>query len=155
MKRLIIVVLILVVVGAGFYFGYQKAIAPNHSSHSSGDLIHSKSIIVTVNANTKELTWITKLDMPTVVFEQDSLNRKLIAIVSSIPNNISSQNKKEYRVNLQLVTLPQTGQVNADIRVQENQSFSIMMGSNNSSFRFEGMVIPVENDQVKVSLKIK
>lgn len=90
-----------------------------------------------------------------VVFEQDGLNRKLTATVNLIPNNYVSQSKKEYKVNLQLITVPINSQVNADIRIQENQSFSIAMGSNNSNYRFDGIVNSVENDQVKVRMKIK
>ncbi|MFB3896974.1 MAG: hypothetical protein ACE14V_11800 [bacterium] len=155
MKKLIIVVLVLVVVGVAFYFGYHQAIAPKSVSLSPNNKINFKSTAIAYNPNTQEISWITKLDTPMVVFEQDGLNRKLTATVNLIPNNYVSQSTKEYKVILQLITVPINSQVNADIRVQENQSFAIMMGSNNSQYRFEGMVNPVENDQVKVRLKIR
>ena len=153
MKKTIISILILIVISLGFYYGYQKAMSSNPSSRFQANKVLSKPTAMNFNAGTKEFSWIANFNTPIVVFDEGSTYQKLTATVQPVPNDTNSENKITYLVNLQLTTAHLSGVVNAKIKVLENQSFSIQMGSNQSNYLFEGKVNPSENNQVKVTLK--
>ena len=153
MKKLIITSLVLVILGIGFFYGYQKSRISRQSSLIQGNKVLSIPTAVTFNESTKEYSWIAKINTPTVVFEQDSPHQKLTVNVQRVPNDTNSDNKTIYLVNLQLTTAQQADSVNTRIKVLENQSFSIRMESNQSDYQVEGKVDPFENNQVKVTLK--
>lgn len=184
MKRFIIIVLVLVVVGVGFYWGYRNANSPNQRSvlsnqknevtkslplqpnevtkspplHSIGEYYY----IIPKDAITRETTVTINLDTPTTIFDNDGFDRKMVIVVNSIPTKSNAVNIKQFSVEVQLTGIPSNSRVfSPRVVTLENTPFNVSIMGNpagnepkGSSIVVNGVLKPVNNNQMKISLKL-
>jgi hypothetical protein len=167
MKRTIIIVLVLVVIGVGFYWGYKNAMAPKQQNQinktpTPGRIMISDPISIPANAITRETTMVVYLDTPTTIFDNDGLNSKLEIVVKSMPTNPDTANKKQFLVEMQLSAPPPNNRVsNPKVVTLENSLFDVSIINNptgnepkGSGFIVDGVINGVDNEQVKITLKL-
>lgn len=169
MKRIIVVVLVLAVIGIGFYLGYRNAIVPNRQSAngitkspSPGSIIISNPTAIPANALTRETTMVVNLDTPTTIFKSNGSNSDMEITVKLMPTSHNTGNKKQFLVEMPVTTPPPSIRViSPRVVTMENQQFSVAIGGSpagnvlkGSSIKIDGIINPVDNNQVKLTLKL-
>jgi hypothetical protein len=153
MKRFIIIVLVAIVVGVGFYLGYQKAVAPKQQSGSTNQktIITSNPATIPANAITRETTMVVNLDTPTTIFDADGLNKRLEVTVQTNPAKSNTANKNQFLMDMKLTSLgPVMQESTLKIATIENQQFKIAIAST----AIDGKLNTIDDKQVSLTIKL-
>lgn len=157
MKRIIIVVLLLVVIGVAFYWGYKNAIAPKQQNQITKMPLSGKIIIsynpneIPANAITRETTMVVNLDTPPTIFDTDRLSKKLEVTVQTNPAGSNTANKNQFLVDMKLTSLgPIMQESTLKIATLENQQFKIAIART----IIDGKLNTIDDKQVNVTIKL-
>lgn len=171
MKRTIMVVLVSVVIGGAFYFGYKNAIAPkrqfdlvNQQKRTTKPAPTSNPTPIPETAITRETTLVVTLNTPVTIFDNDGLNRKCELMIKPIPssNNTNPSSKKQFLINLQVTTSsPNMRVMSPRVMVLDNLGFTIYVGNNpaanantGTNMAIDGRIKSISDSQVEASLKL-
>jgi hypothetical protein len=160
MKRFIVIVLVLVVIGITFYWGYKNAIAPKQQNQITktpppGGIIISDPNSIPADAITRDTTLVMTLDTPVTLQDADGRKGtlKLLIKPKSTSPNANPANKKAFLVDMELTSAPsniQVVRISPKIAVLDNASFAIAV----SNMNIEGIIKSIDDNQVNVTLKL-
>lgn len=160
MKRFIIIVLVLAVIGVAFYFGYKHAITPKPQNQSS--IIIAQPNSVPANAVSRETTMVVNLNTPTTIFDDTGNNSKLEITIKPRTTDSNTANQKQYILDVMLSTPPPIiRMISSKIATAENKPFTFSIGGNSagnankgSSISLDGTINSLSDNQVQVAVKL-
>ncbi|MFB3896967.1 MAG: hypothetical protein ACE14V_11765 [bacterium] len=156
MKRFIIIVLVLVVIGVAFYWGYKNAIKPEQQAQITKTPPKEGIIIVDpgsvpVTALTRETTMVVNLNTPTTIFDSDGSTKKLAVTVQTNPAKSNTTNKSQFLVDMKLTSPgPVMQESTLKIATLDNQQFKLAV----TSVVIDGKLNAIDDKQVNLSMKM-
>jgi hypothetical protein len=166
MKKLGIIILVLTVIGVGFYWGYKNAILPKQQNQITktplpGSIIIYNPNSIPADAITRDTTLVMTLDTPVTLQDADGRNGtlKLLVKPKSITPNANTANKKAFLVDMELTSAPPNiRMVSPKVAVLDNASFTINSGGGSpvegSNIKIEGIIKSIDENQVNATLKL-
>ncbi|MFB3896968.1 MAG: hypothetical protein ACE14V_11770 [bacterium] len=167
MKRFIIMVLVLGVVGVAFYWGYKNAIKPKQQIQITktpppGSIIVAQPSSIPANAISRETTMVVNLGTPTIIFDDAGNNSRLEITINPRTPTSNSGNQKQYVLDIMLNTPPPSiRMISSKIATAENKPFTFSIGgnptekaTNSSSVSLDGTINSLSDNQVQATMKL-